>query len=151
MVGAVIRDERGRILLTRRPEGRHMAGLWEFPGGKIERGETPQEALVRELEEELGVVVAPGRTVGTARHEESGLVIDLRFLDVAIVHGTPRPLDGQEIAWVEPEALNRHPMPPADEALVATLQRADPAPDAGNHDHTEEGSTSREENRVHLP
>jgi len=121
VVGAVIRDAAGRILLTRRPPGRHMAGRWEFPGGKIEAEETPEDALARELREELGITVAVGARVASARHEEPGLVIDLLFLEASIVRGMPRPLDGQELAWVEPERLHRYPMPPADEGIVAML------------------------------
>lgn len=122
VVAAVVRDEAGRILLTRRPAGRHMAGLWEFPGGKVEAGESPRAALTRELEEELGIRAEPRRLVHRSTHREPGLVVDLLFFEVDSVEGNPVPLDGQEMAWVEPAALPRYPMPPADAGLVALLR-----------------------------
>ncbi len=121
VVAAVVRDQAGRILLTRRPAGRHMAGLWEFPGGKVEAGESPRDALVRELLEELGIRVAPRRLLHRAHHREPGLSIELLFFGAEVEEGSPRPLDGQEMAWVEPEALPRYPTPPADAGLVSFL------------------------------
>ncbi|MBD3856847.1 MAG: (deoxy)nucleoside triphosphate pyrophosphohydrolase, partial [Acidobacteria bacterium] len=79
VVAAVIRDQEDRVLLTKRPEGRHMGGLWEFPGGKINDGEAPGEALVRELEEELGIGIEVQRPLTFAVHEEPGLRILLLF------------------------------------------------------------------------
>lgn len=121
VVAAVIRDPQGKVLLTRRPEGRHMAGLWEFPGGKVEPGEAPAAALVRELEEELGVEAEVGDPLTFAVHEEPGLRILLLFYSARIVAGRPRQLDGQRLAWVPAARLSEYPTPPADAELVARL------------------------------
>jgi 8-oxo-dGTP diphosphatase len=116
-------DADGRVLLAQRPPGKSMAGLWEFPGGKIEPGETPEETLVRELREELGIetkveCLAP-LTFASHAYERFHLLMPLficrRFA------GTPRPLEGQTLKWVRPKALRDYPMPPADEPLVSVL------------------------------
>ena len=121
VVAAVIRDHEGRILLTRRPKGRHMAGLWEFPGGKVLAGEAPERALERELEEELGVEVEVGEAITFATHEEPGLRILLLFYAAEIEVGEPHAREGQQIAWVAPSELSAYPTPPADERLVRQL------------------------------
>jgi 8-oxo-dGTP diphosphatase len=123
VVAAVIRDGDGRLLLTRRPADRHMGGLWEFPGGKVDRGESPAAALARELAEELGVEAEIGRPITFAVHEEAELAIVLLFYEARIVGGRPHPLDGQQLAWVEPADLGDYPTPPADAELVALLSR----------------------------
>ncbi len=121
VAAAVIRDEAGRILLARRPAGAHMGGLWEFPGGKVKHGETPAAGLERELAEELALEARVGAPLTFAVHEEPGLRILLLFFDVAIGGTEPRPLEGQEIAWVAPEDLRSYPTPPADADLVELL------------------------------
>jgi 8-oxo-dGTP diphosphatase len=121
VVAAVIRDAAGKILLTRRPTGAHMGGLWEFPGGKVEEGESPAAALERELSEELGLSSRVGSPVTFAVHEEPGLRVLLLFYDVAAGESAPRPLEGQEIAWVAPGELRSYPTPPADSELVELL------------------------------
>jgi 8-oxo-dGTP diphosphatase len=124
VVAAVIRDRAGRLLLSRRPAGRHMAGLWEFPGGKVHDGEAPAAALARELAEELGLEIAVGDPITFATHEEPGLRILLLFYEAAISSGDPHPREGQEVAWVPPVELYRYPTPPADAALVDRLASA---------------------------
>jgi 8-oxo-dGTP diphosphatase len=122
VVAGVLRDARGRILLARRTEGRELAGLWEFPGGKVEPGETPEDALVRELREELGVDATVGAPVACVPLETPGrrLVLDVR--DVAFT-GQPRGLEGQALAWVPLRKLADYPMPPADLPVVEALLR----------------------------
>jgi 8-oxo-dGTP diphosphatase len=121
VVAAVIRDADDKVLLTRRPDGRHMAGLWEFPGGKVHDGETPARALTRELVEELGVAIEVDSPITFAVHEETGMQIVLLFYAARIVEGDPRPREGQAIAWVPPTELDRYPTPPADSALIRQL------------------------------
>ena len=125
VVAAVIRDREGRVLLTRRPEGRHMGGLWEFPGGKVNDGEAPEEALTRELLEELGLTAAIEGPITFAVHEETELRILLLFYAVRIVTGEPESLDGQTIAWVDTADLADYPTPPADAELVRLLMQQD--------------------------
>ncbi len=121
MVAAVIRDDAGRVLISRRPEGRHMGGLWEFPGGKVDAGESPAQALVRELREELGLGVAVGAPITFAVHEEPGLRIILLFYDARVTDGVLTANEGQSHRWVAASELLRYPMPPADTELVARL------------------------------
>ncbi len=121
VVAAVIRDSGGRVLLARRPAGSHMAGLWEFPGGKLRDGESPAAALVRELDEELGVHADIGRPITFAVHEEPGLRILLLFYDVLVAAGRPRAREGQQLGWFAPADLRGLPMPPADLELVRRL------------------------------
>jgi len=116
-------DVDDRVLLARRPSGKTMAGLWEFPGGKVHRGETPEAALIRELKEELAVDVTKAClapfTFASHAYEDFHLVMPLYVCRKW--QGTVAPLEGQELAWVRPVRMNRYPMPPADEPLVAML------------------------------
>ena len=118
-------DADGRVLLTERPAGKAMAGLWEFPGGKIEAGERPEQTLIRELKEELGIVVqepclAP-LTFASHAYPDFHLLMPL-FL-CRRWRGEVRPHEGQDLAWVKPAELAAYAMPPADEPLKATLPR----------------------------
>ncbi|NOZ95775.1 MAG: (deoxy)nucleoside triphosphate pyrophosphohydrolase [Acidobacteria bacterium] len=122
VAAAVIRDGRGRILVATRPRGRHMEGLWELPGGKVDAGEDPEAGLVRELCEELGIEVRVGPPITFSIHREPGRRILLLFFEAAIMDGVPAPLEGQQLRWVEPAGLSRLDMPPADAALIAHLQ-----------------------------
>ena len=121
VVAGVIRDARGRILLARRTEGRDLSGLWEFPGGKLEPGETPDAALARELHEELGIEAVVGTAIVDVpqRYPHKRLRLDVR--EIASWSGMPRGLDGQALAWVPPRKLADYPMPPADRPVVAAL------------------------------
>ena len=117
-------DRDGRVLLAQRPAGKRMAGLWEFPGGKIETGETPEAALIRELGEELGIDTAESclAPLTFASHSYD----DFHLLMLVYVcrkwSGTPRPLEGGELAWVRASRLRDYDMPPADIPLIPVLQ-----------------------------
>ncbi|MGY3265916.1 Nudix family hydrolase [Lysobacter sp. HA35] len=121
VVAGVIRDVRGRVLLARRTEGRDLAGLWEFPGGKREPGETPEQALVRELHEELGIDVRVGAPLIRVpqQYPDKALVLDVRIVDAWT--GAARGLEGQALAWVPLDKLSRYDMPPADRPVLAAL------------------------------
>jgi 8-oxo-dGTP diphosphatase len=121
VVAAVIHNARGEVLLTRRPSGSHMGGLWEFPGGKLHTGEDPTEGLERELTEELGITVEVGEPITFAVHTEPGLRILLLFYAAVITAGEPHPHEGQAIAWVPLSELADYPTPPADAELVRRL------------------------------
>jgi 8-oxo-dGTP diphosphatase len=117
-------DTEGRVLLAQRPEGKSLAGLWEFPGGKVEAGESPESALIRELKEELDIdtwqsCLAP-LTFASHTYEDFHLLMPLfacRRWD-----GIARPREGQKLAWVRPQALRDYPMPPADLPLIPILR-----------------------------
>ena len=117
-------DVDGRVLIARRPEGKAMAGLWEFPGGKVGPGETPEEALIRELEEELGIDVTENClapfTFASHAYDRFHLLMPLYVCRVW--EGSVRPLEGQALKWVRPVRLSDYPMPPADRPLVAMLR-----------------------------
>jgi len=117
-------DADGRVLLARRPAGKSMAGLWEFPGGKVHDGETPEAALVRELHEELGIdtsgsCLAP---LAFASHAYADFHLLMPLYVCHVWKGTPVPREGQALKWVLPHDLRAYPMPPADEPLVAMLR-----------------------------
>ena len=120
---AALYDRSGCVLLARRPEGKPMAGLWEFPGGKIEPGETPEQALVRELDEELGIRVAREslEPVTFASHAYPDFHLLMALFRSTNWHGTPKPREGQAVKWVEPQALALHPAPAADIPLFRVL------------------------------
>lgn len=117
-------DADGRVLLAQRPEGKPMAGLWEFPGGKVEPGETPEAALIRELKEELGIdtwqsCLAP-LTFASHAYPEFHLLMPL--FACRRWQGAATPREGQTLAWVRPAALRDYPMPPADLPLLPILR-----------------------------
>ncbi len=117
-------DADGRVLLAQRPEGKSLAGLWEFPGGKVEPGETPEAALIRELREELGIdtwqsCLAP-LTFASHTYETFHLLMPL--FACRRWQGTPHGAEGQNLAWVRPNALRDYPMPPADLPLIPILR-----------------------------
>lgn len=117
-------DPDGRVLLARRPEGKAMAGLWEFPGGKVEPTETPEAALIRELHEELGIetwssCLAP---LTFASHAYPDFHLLMPLFACRRWQGTPTPREGQRLAWVRPADLHAWPMPPADLPLIPVLR-----------------------------
>lgn len=117
-------DRDGRVLLAQRPEGKSMAGLWEFPGGKVEAGETPEACLIRELHEELGIgtwesCLAP-LTFASHAYDDFHLLMPLFVCRKW--EGTPQPREGQNLSWARPNALRTYPMPPADIPLIPVLQ-----------------------------
>jgi 8-oxo-dGTP diphosphatase len=122
VVAAAIIERDGRWLMARRLKGTHLEGLWEFPGGKADPGETLEACLVRELAEELGV---DGRVAGlrwSTTHDYPGTRVELHFYDCTI-DGDPQPLLGQELRWVSASELAELPLPEADAGLVALLTR----------------------------
>jgi 8-oxo-dGTP diphosphatase len=123
VVAAVIRGDDGRILVARRAEGQHLAGLWEFPGGAVEPGETAEQALIRELDEELGTNAQVGSPITFAWHRDGEREILLLFYRVRARCGRPVGRQGQEVRWVTPAELVELPTPPADSALVSLLAR----------------------------
>jgi 8-oxo-dGTP diphosphatase len=124
VVAVALVDADGRVLLAQRPEGKSMAGLWEFPGGKIHAGESPEAALIRELKEEIDIDVTEAClapfTFASHRYESFHLLMPLYVC--RRWNGTLRPREGQALAWVRPAKLGEYPMPPADKPLVAMLQ-----------------------------
>ena len=122
-VAAGIVRRAGRVLVTRRLAGAHLGGLWEFPGGKIEPGETPPEALRRELAEELAVRVRVGPLWGILRHRYPERDIRLHFHFAWIARGTPRAAASEEMRWATPVELAELPFPGADRPVVAALLR----------------------------
>lgn len=123
VAAALIRDERGRYLITQRRRGSHLEGLWEFPGGKVELHESAQECLRRELSEELSATFAVGDLVETVRWEYPDRVIVLHFFDCRLASGRIEPRESQAMAWVAPETLDDYEFPPADRTLIERLRR----------------------------
>lgn len=123
VVAAAIYDSAGRVLLAQRPAGKAMAGLWEFPGGKIEMGETPEQALMRELEEELQITLNPQElrpiTFASYSYDEFHLLMPL--FELRGWSGHPNPVEGQTLAWVHPIDLHSYPAPAADIPLFDVL------------------------------
>lgn len=117
-------DPDGRVLIAQRPAGKHLEGLWEFPGGKLRQGETPEAALIRELKEELGIDVAESclapLSFASHAYEEFHLLMPLYVC--RIWQGAVSAREGQQLKWVRPSKLGDWPMPPADTPLVAALR-----------------------------
>ena len=117
-------DVDGRVLLARRPEGKPMAGLWEFPGGKVDAGETPEAALVRELAEELALDITESclAPLTFASHAYADYHLLMTLYIAWVWKGTPTPQEGQALKWTWPKDMGALPMPPADAPLVALLR-----------------------------
>lgn len=124
VVAVALVDDDNRVLIAQRPEGKSMAGLWEFPGGKVETGETPENALIRELKEELSIDVTAAClapfTFASHTYEKFHLLMPLYVC--RRWSGTPRPQEGQTLKWVRANTLKDYDMPPADIPLVAMLR-----------------------------
>ncbi len=123
VVACALVDPDGRVLIAQRPADKPMPGLWEFPGGKVEAGERPEQTLIRELKEELGITIneaclAP-LTFASHRYPEFHLLMPLYVC--RRWEGTVKALEGQKVAWVRPNRLRDYPMPPADEPLISHL------------------------------
>jgi 8-oxo-dGTP diphosphatase len=121
VVAGVLRDETGRVLLAQRLPGKHLAGQWEFPGGKRESHESPAQALARELDEELGIEVREARPWLSLTHHYSELSVRLRFYAVDDWRGEPSGREGQPLHWASPDDLSSLPMPAADRPVVKAL------------------------------
>jgi len=111
----------GRLLITQRPHGTHLEGLWEFPGGKQDEGETLEECLIREVAEETGMQVRIVQKEREVVHHYPDRTVHLHFFHCRPVDGEPRPLGCAAVAWVRPEELTLYPFPPADVPLVDDL------------------------------
>ena len=116
-------DTDGRVLIAQRPSGKAMAGLWEFPGGKVESGERPEQCLIRELKEELGITVKEDclAPLTFASHVYPDFYLLMPLYVCRRWEGIVTPREGQRLAWVKPQRLRDYPMPPADEPLVSHL------------------------------
>ena len=124
VVACALIDVDGRVLLAQRPEGKAMAGLWEFPGGKIDAGETPEAALIRELREELGVDTSESclAPLTFASHAYADFHLLMPLYVCRVWSGTPRSREGQRLAWATAAQLSDYPMPEADKPLIPILR-----------------------------
>lgn len=127
VVAAALIDKDGQILLAQRPKGKSMAGLWEFPGGKIDPGETPETALARELHEELGIVCDANdlRPITFASHSYEDFHLLMPLYALHTWRGSPTPVEGQKLEWVSPDRLQDYPAPAADVPLFDELMKRD--------------------------
>jgi 8-oxo-dGTP diphosphatase len=123
VVAAALVDGDGRVLIAQRPPGKTLAGLWEFPGGKLDAGETPEFALMRELREELDIETRPCcfTPAGFASHSYDDFHLLMPLFICRVWRGAPKPLEGQGLAWVFPQKLYDYEMPPADIPLIPQL------------------------------
>jgi len=128
VVAAALVDDQGRVLIAQRPAGKAFAGLWEFPGGKVEPGENLEAALVRELGEELGISVdaAALEPFAFASHAYEAFDLLMPLYLLRSWDGVPQPMEAQSLGWAHPAEMSAYAMPPADLPLVARLQQASP-------------------------
>jgi len=124
VVACALVDEDNRVLIAKRPGDKHMGGLWEFPGGKVEENETPEEAIIRELAEELGIDVTQSclAPLTFASHDYDQFHLLMPLFICRQWNGEVEAKEGQELTWVRPNRLSGYEMPPADEPLKATLR-----------------------------
>ena len=121
VVAAVIRDN-GKILITQRFDHVHLPGLWEFPGGKVEAGESLEAGLKREIREELGLEIAVEDEIFTIEHEYPTKTVRLHFFNCSIIEGDPQPIEVADLRWVRPAELGQFEFPPADAGLIRILR-----------------------------
>jgi len=126
VVAAALYDARGRVLIAQRPQGRHQAGRWEFPGGKVAPGESEAAALARELREELGIEVTASRPFMRLEHSYADRSVELSMWIVERFAGAPRSLDGQRLRWVAPADLGQADLLEADRPFVEALRDLPP-------------------------
>jgi mutator protein MutT len=124
-VSAALLFHKRKLLITKRPAGKHLAGLWEFPGGKREPGETFEECLQRELREELGIETSVHELIQEITHAYPERTVHLKFFRCELTFGEPRPLHCDAIAWITREQLTQFEFPPADARLLAQLAESD--------------------------
>ena len=124
VVAALIRREDGRILICQRPRQKARGLLWEFPGGKVEPGETEAQALIRECREELGVTVAPLGVFCQVRHRYPDLEVELTLFHAKITQGTPQKLEHNDIRWITVDEIPRYEFCPADQVILAKLMES---------------------------
>lgn len=110
--------ERGKILITKRPEGTHLEGLWEFPGGKKKNMETLEQCMEREIMEELGIKIKIEKELYEVQHEYESKIVDLHFFQCSIIEGIASPKEGQEMRWIEPLEISKYRFPPPDRKVI---------------------------------
>lgn len=120
---AVIRNDQGEILIDRRLETGEMAGLWEFPGGKIEAGETVTDCIIREIKEEINLEIAVGDRLLLIEHDYPKFKVSLHVHWCTVLGGTAQPLECAEIKWVTPKALDHYTFPAANQAIIEAIQK----------------------------
>jgi 8-oxo-dGTP diphosphatase len=120
-VTAAIISRDGLILITKRLPGYHLAGLWEFPGGKQEPGESLEECLKREIQEELDIKIHVEKLFKTVRHEYEKKIVSLHVFECSFISGEPKAIECQEFKWVKPETLNQYEFPPPDVEIIELL------------------------------
>jgi 8-oxo-dGTP diphosphatase len=123
VTAAVVQDDAGRYLITQRRRGSHLEGLWEFPGGKLEAGESPEAGLQRELREELGADFVVDRLLESVRWEYPDRTVVLHFYGCRVASGRIEAREAQEMRWVAADELSAYEFPPADRALIDRLRR----------------------------
>jgi 8-oxo-dGTP diphosphatase len=142
VAAGVIRDPaKGQVLIARRPEGVHQGGLWEFPGGKIERGETVVQALARELQEEVGIDIHDALPLIALVHDYPDRTVRLFVMDVLGFSGDPYGVEGQEVRWVHPDELDQYDFPAANEAIRRAVQLPHAYPILNLEDHSQDAIT----------
>ena len=121
-VAAALVFDSGRLLITRRPAGKHLGGFWEFPGGKLEKGESFPDCLQRELREELGIQVSVGELLAAVEHSYPKQTLRIHFYRCALDSGSPSPIECDAVEWITASMLNNYAFPPADAELLAEIR-----------------------------